>query len=642
MSTRVESEYFNPLSEFFEQAEQEDEVRRRNRRRRMAGPRLRRRFNFAMPNRRFLSPRFFSRRFVRPFPRPRPRRRPRPPFSFPRPFPPAYPYPFPPPVEPPQPPVSQGGGGGGGMSAPPPSYSEPAGDAWGPPTEPQGAPVEGTDQPSSNGNGEPAEPGDGDTAQATDAQQTGGDEEYFEFGRPGPSRGVPTRRAPIRRGPSRPVRGPVRGRPGVLRPGLGRKSPAGSTKRTINLGEVVICGGTPFAKLDNFVFGKFTLRKDAIRNHPAQIDAIASEIISRATKGRPVPTVCIVGHTDYIGRLDFNYELGLRRARSVKDALCKKLGKYATNMTFVVNSLGETDPSPSGTTSATRDLNRRVEVFLLSERLEGERCGSGNGGGGHDSSVERCGVPARGAHREWEMAQELQALRKTPAKTRPARRAPVRPKLSFFLDSTDTAERNHFHHQAQGTARRIGAIEKPNAAKCKPLRVGPTPYGTGADIINAIRAAQECTGKKIETVHIFGHSNNTGIAGNILGKAAGIRQNSLPVDSADGGRHISDIPTDVLSNNVIFVLHGCRQAEGCNVAGDDDNFAQSLYDHLKARLSNPRVYGHYNRGCAGRDNSWCLYSKTHPKGKARLRPDYTDPGGCRSSSRELEFQWGSL
>ena len=575
MSSRIESEFPNPLAEFFEQENQEEEVRRR---RRAYRPRIRNRYYYAKRPTRFRPPQAFRWPFIKPFPPPRPR----PPFAFPGAF------PFSIPVQPLQQPSGPG--------APPPGFAPSGGaapDSW----DPQGAVVEPS--PDVNGQGaEPgAEPGDGDMAQPTDAQPTGGDEEFFEFG------------------------------------SYEGEAPAPRKKRTINLGEVVICGGTPFAKLDNFVFGKWNLRKDAVRDHPGQVDAIAREIINRARRGRQVPTVCIVGHTDYIGRLDSNYELGLRRARSVKDALCKRLGKYANNLTYVVNSLGETDPSPRGTTSRARDLNRRVDVHLLSERLNGETCNGRPGGGGSD---ERCGVPRRSPRRELEMAQEMEQFEKTS----PAKRVRVRPKLSLYLLATDSSERNHFHHQAQGTARRIGAIEKPNASSCS-LRVGPTPFGTGADIINSIRAAWECVGKKpIETVHIFGHSSHTGIAGNTPGRG-GIRQDSLPIDRAEGGRHISEIPTDVLSNNVIFVLHGCRQAEGCDVKGDDDNFAQSLYQHLKGKLSNPQVYGHYNRGCAGRNNSWCLYSKTHPKGKARVGPSYTDPGGCAKPakpSREFEVE----
>jgi len=60
---------------------------------------------------------------------------------------------------------------------------------------------------------------------------------------------------------------------------------------------------------------------------------------------------------------------------------------------------------------------------------------------------------------------------------------------------------------------------------------------------------------------------------------------------------------------------------------------------LAGSLTNPRVYGHYNLGCAGRDNSWCLYSKTNPKGRANSRPDYKDPGGCTPATREFEFEW---
>lgn len=64
-----------------------------------------------------------------------------------------------------------------------------------------------------------------------------------------------------------------------------------------------------------------------------------------------------------------------------------------------------------------------------------------------------------------------------------------------------------------------------------------------------------------------------------------------------------------------------------------------MLEHLSGVLKNPKVYGHYNSGCAGRDNSWCVYSKKLLNGKAHSRPDYSDPGGCTPASREFEFEW---
>ena len=151
-------------------------------------------------------------------------------------------------------------------------------------------------------------------------------------------------------------------------------------RQSTDLGEIVICGGKPFAVLDHFIFDKSTLRNDWTRNHPAQVNAIAREIVRRAAKRKPAPSVCIVGHTDVSGRLDYNYGLGLRRAKTVKEALCKALGKHASSMTFVVNSMGETDPAHPGNRPAARASNRRVDVHLLSERVRGEGCASGGGG----------------------------------------------------------------------------------------------------------------------------------------------------------------------------------------------------------------------------------------------------------------------
>jgi outer membrane protein OmpA-like peptidoglycan-associated protein len=405
-------------------------------------------------------------------------------------------------------------------------------------------------------------------------------------------------------------------------------------RRPTDLGEIVICGGKPFAVLDHFIFDKSTLRNDSTRNHPAQVNAIAREIVRRTAKRKPVPSVCIVGHTDVTGRRNYNYGLGLRRAKTVKEVLCKALGKHASSMTFAVSSMGETEPANPGNTPAARASNRRVDVHLLSERVRGESCASSRGGKKLPPEGAGCGVPRMSPRREFEIGEELEEWEREA----PRRGVRVQPKLSLYQEASNSSHRNHFHHQALGTARRIGAIGSPDAANCNP-KVGATPYKTGADIINAIRAAWQCAGKKpIQTVHVFGHSFPIGIIGATA--ETGLYQNSYSLDAtarSSGARSTADIPTDILSDNVIFLLHGCNQAYGCDKKGDDDNFAQSLLEHLSGALKNPKVYGHYNSGCAGRDNSWCMYSKKLPKGKAHSRPDYSDPGGCTPASREFEF-----
>ena len=207
---------------------------------------------------------------------------------------------------------------------------------------------------------------------------------------------------------------------------------------------------------------------------------------------------------------------------------------------------------------------------------------------------------------------------------RARQRVIVRRRLSLFLDARIPSERNHFEFQALGVAKRVGAIGRPDTANCQ-IKVGATPYESGHDIIAGIRSAYTCLGNKpMEAVHIVGHAGPSGIYGNTLGTVGLYRDNiTLNATSRAGGaRHISEIPLDVLSNDVVFVLHGCNQARG------DDNFARSLFQHLGASLTNPRVYGHWNHGCAGRDNSWKLYSRRFPAGR-RARPTYSDPGGCK-------------
>lgn len=161
------------------------------------------------------------------------------------------------------------------------------------------------------------------------------------------------------------------------------KPPGAPGRSVIEIPPVVICTGKPDAVLDEFGFDAASLRKDARKDHFAQIDAIAREIVARWLRSKPVLSVCLVGHTDPVGSRSYNFELGVRRSRAVKDALCVALAKESAKqgrpdipgkMTIAVTSSGEDDPVSRGRTPRDATLNRRVQVFLLDEPVPGEAC----------------------------------------------------------------------------------------------------------------------------------------------------------------------------------------------------------------------------------------------------------------------------
>lgn len=144
-----------------------------------------------------------------------------------------------------------------------------------------------------------------------------------------------------------------------------------------------ICIGKPDFRLDRFLFDKATLRRDETRNHFCEIDCIAREIVRRWSTPNPVRHVCLVGHTDEIGAPGYNFDLGKRRARAVKDELCNALQYHArcanrqdifATLTIAVTSAGEHDPRVARTTGAARELNRRVHVYLFTDPSPGEMC----------------------------------------------------------------------------------------------------------------------------------------------------------------------------------------------------------------------------------------------------------------------------
>jgi outer membrane protein OmpA-like peptidoglycan-associated protein len=71
--------------------------------------------------------------------------------------------------------------------------------------------------------------------------------------------------------------------------------------------------------------------------------------------------VNVTGHTDLVGTVDYNYNLGLKRASAVEHYL-ENHGVSATRI--VIDSKGETEPAADYLTPEGRAKSRRTEISL--------------------------------------------------------------------------------------------------------------------------------------------------------------------------------------------------------------------------------------------------------------------------------------
>ncbi len=83
----------------------------------------------------------------------------------------------------------------------------------------------------------------------------------------------------------------------------------------------------------------------------------------------------IVGHTDAVGRDDYNYRLSERRANAAA-AYLMELGVSRDRITTI--GKGENEPVASNDTDAGRQQNRRVEVAIYASEEFREEVASGN------------------------------------------------------------------------------------------------------------------------------------------------------------------------------------------------------------------------------------------------------------------------
>lgn len=80
-----------------------------------------------------------------------------------------------------------------------------------------------------------------------------------------------------------------------------------------------------------------------------------------AVRTRPVPDVVVVGHTDTIGTSDSNFQLGSRRAMTVRDLLVQAGLDPAL---IEAMSLGEEDLLVPTADDVSEPRNRRVEIAI--------------------------------------------------------------------------------------------------------------------------------------------------------------------------------------------------------------------------------------------------------------------------------------
>jgi outer membrane protein OmpA-like peptidoglycan-associated protein len=102
----------------------------------------------------------------------------------------------------------------------------------------------------------------------------------------------------------------------------------------------------------------FAFDSDQLRPNAVNILAECAELIKRDN----VKRVRVVGHTDSVGRIDYNIELSKRRALTVKTWLAKQGGIADEDLLAI--GLGPKKPMASNATAQGRAKNRRVEVMM--------------------------------------------------------------------------------------------------------------------------------------------------------------------------------------------------------------------------------------------------------------------------------------
>ena len=102
----------------------------------------------------------------------------------------------------------------------------------------------------------------------------------------------------------------------------------------------------------------FAFDSDQLRPNAVNILAECAELINR----EHAKHVSVIGHSDSVGRKNYNLELSKRRALTVKSWLAKQGGVGEEDLLAI--GLGARKPMASNATAEGRAKNRRVEVLM--------------------------------------------------------------------------------------------------------------------------------------------------------------------------------------------------------------------------------------------------------------------------------------
>ena len=113
-----------------------------------------------------------------------------------------------------------------------------------------------------------------------------------------------------------------------------------------------------------FAFGSSALTPNAKREVDGFIEDLEGPTKSESATGR---LFVVAGYTDSVGKEDYNFALGQRRAEGVAGYLVGKEGVDPTQLRVV--SYGAGKPVADNSTSRGRRSNRRVEILVYQEKI---------------------------------------------------------------------------------------------------------------------------------------------------------------------------------------------------------------------------------------------------------------------------------